>query len=112
MVIFVLVASNAFFGLRYLAATKELESAQTIAASQRYNERALSFMKMFIKRVIKSDKEVDFETRLQLENAVRQLNDPQVLESWQNFVNSQNEVDAQKNVKDLLDILVDKVYVK
>jgi|SRR3989338_8731399 len=112
MVIFILIASNAFFGLRYLAAAKELESAQIVASSQRYNERAINFMKMFIKRVIKSDKEVDFETRLQLENAVRQLNDPQILLVWQNFVNSQNEIDAQKNVKDLLEVLVEKVYIK
>ncbi len=112
IVIFVLLASNAFFGLRYLAATRELDGARTIVTTQRYNERALNFLKMFIKRVIKSDKEVDFETRLSLENSVRQLNDPKILASWQKFVNSANEVEAQKNVKDLLEALVEKVYIK
>ena len=103
---------NIFFGLRYFAAVKELEGTKVVLTTQRYNEKTINFLKMFIKRVIKSDKEVDFETRLKLENAVRDLNDEQILALWQKFVNSQNEVEAQKNVKELLDLLVDKVYIK
>ena len=112
IIVLTLFVGNIFFGLRYFAAVKELEGTKVVLTTQRYNEKTINFLKMFIKRVIKSDKEVDFETRLKLENAVRDLNDEQILALWQKFVNSQNEVEAQKNVKELLDLLVDKVYIK
>ena len=85
-------------------------------STQRYNAKYLDFLKMFIRLVIKSDKEVDFETRWKLENSVRELadeySDPQILLQWQKFVASTNETEAQKNVKDLLAMLVDKTYLK
>ncbi len=99
-------------GLLYFQATKELAGEKSIISSQRYNDLDISFLKMFIKDVIKSNKEVDFDTRLKLENAVRDLKDPQLLAQWQKFVNSQNEVDAQNNVKDLLEMLADKIYIQ
>ena len=111
-VIVVLLAGNVFFGFEYYSARKELEGARVTMSTQRYNDMILNFMKMFIKKVIKSDKEVDFDTRLKLENSVRELNDPVILDQWQKFVNSADEAEAQKNVKDLLDMLVDKVYIK
>ncbi len=107
-----LLAGNIFFGLSYLAKQKELEGTQIVISTQRYNAMMLNFAKMFIKRVLKADKEVDFETRLKLENAVRDLKDDQVLQLWQQFVNSKDEVEAQKNVKDLLDTIMDKVYIR
>ena len=109
---FALLISNVFLGLRYFTVVKELEGTKIAISSQRYNEQVINFLKMFIKRVIKSDKEVDFETRLKLENSVRDLKDEQILALWQNFVNSQTEAEAQKNVKELLDLLVEKVYIK
>lgn len=112
MIVVVLLLGNIFLGLRYYSATKELEGTRVTLATQRYNDMVLNFMKMFIKRVIKSQTEVDFETRLKLENSVRDLDDPQILAQWQKFVNSQSETEAQANVKDLLDMLVDKVYIK
>lgn len=111
-IIVILLGGNLLVGSLYFSATKNLEGARIVISSQRYNTMTLNFMKMFIKKVIKSDKEVDFETRLKLENAVRELNDPTILAQWQKFVNSQAEAEAQKNVKDLLEILIDKVYLK
>ncbi len=112
VVVLALLAGNIFFGLQYFELQKELEGIKTVSSSQHYNEMVLKFVKLFIKRVIKSDKEVDFDTRLKLENAVRELDDAQILSQWQKFVNSSSEVEAQKNVKELLDILIDKVYIR
>ncbi len=108
----VLLGSNLLFALLYFQTAKELEGAQVIISTQRYNDLNINFLKMFIKRVIKSDTEVDFDTRLKLENSVRDLNDPEILAQWQKFVASQSEAEAQKNVKNLLEMLADKIYIK
>src|SRR3989344_8816787 len=116
VVFLVLFGSSVLFGLLYFQTAKELEGTKITLSSQRYNAKYLDFLKMFIKLVIKSDKEVDFETRLKLENAVRQLKeeygDEEILLQWQKFVASTNEAEAQKNVKDLLAMLVEKTYLK
>ncbi len=116
IIFLVLLGSNILFGLLYFQTAKELSGAKIVMSTQRYNAKYLDFLKMFIKLVIKSDKEVDFETRLKLENSVRQLaeehSDSEILLQWQKFVGSTDESDAQKNVKDLLSMLVDKTYLK
>ena len=116
VIFLVLFGSNVLFALMYFQTAKELEGTKITLSSQRYNAKYLDFLKMFIKLVIKSDKEVDFETRLKLENAVRQLKeeygDEEILLQWQKFVASTNEAEAQKNVKDLLAMLVEKTYLK
>ncbi len=115
VIFLVLFGTNVLFASLYLQAKKELEGTKVILSSQQYRSKYMDFLKMFIKLVIKSDKEVDFETRLKLENAVRGLNeeynDPEILAQWQKFVNSGNETEAQVNVKELLGMLVDKIYI-
>lgn len=116
VIFLVLFGSNLLFALMYFQTAKELEGTKISLSTQRYNAKYLDFLKMFIKLVIKSDKEVDFETRLKLENAVRQLKeeygDEEILLQWQKFVGSNDEITAQKNVKDLLSMLVEKTYLK
>ena len=104
----VLIAGNLYFSMRVVSAKGELASARAIIAGRQENNRTLDFLKMFVRDVIKSDKEVDFDTRLKLENAVRELNDKEVLVKWQAFVDSKDEIQAQVNVKDLLELLVAK----
>jgi len=108
-VILLLIISNIFFGFKYLTVQKELQQTQTALEAQKTNEKVLDFAKLFIEKVLKAKGEVDFETRLKLENAVREIRDKEILEKWQNFTNSQTEEEAQENVKDLLEILVDKI---
>ena len=112
VVFLVLLGGNVLFATLYFQTTKELEGIKVIVSSQRYNDLAINFLKLFIKQVIKSNKEVDFDTRLKLENSVRDLKDAELLAQWQKFVSSQNETDAQTNVKDLLEMLVNKIYIK
>lgn len=112
VIFIVLVGISLLFAGLYFEANKELESTKVVISSQRYSGKYLNFLKMFVKLVIKSEKEVDFDTRLKLENSVRELEDADVLAMWQKFVASQNESEAQKNVKELLAVLVEKIYIK
>ena len=81
-------------------------------ATFRQNEKTAEFFKMFVDNVLKSKTEVDFETRLKLENAVREINDKRVFDAWQRFINSQTEADAQENVKEVLASLSDRLLAK
>jgi|YNPMSStandDraft_1061717.scaffolds.fasta_scaffold07955_7 flagellar biosynthesis/type III secretory pathway M-ring protein FliF/YscJ len=76
------------------------------------NQKILLFTEKFIDKVIKTDKEVSAEERLELENDLREINDSQITEAWERFVLSKDEDEAQKNVKNLLAILLRKIREK
>ncbi len=109
IIIIILIAGNLFLGFKYLSARQELAKIATVTNQSDVNDKILDFTSMFIKDVLKTDKEVDFETRLVLETNVRNLNDPEIMAQWQNFTNSKTEVEAQDNVKKLLETLVAKI---
>jgi hypothetical protein len=112
---------NIFLLYRYLLITKEVEKIK-IASSlpeknavifpNTKNEKIINFLKLFITKVLKAEGEVDFETRLKLENAVREIQDKEILDQWIKFTESKTEDESQKNVKDLLEILVNKLQIK
>lgn len=110
--IIVLVAGNIFFGGKYILSQKEFNQEKVVLEKQKLNEDILNFTKLFIEKVLKTETEVDFETRLMLENAVRNLDDKDILKQWQEFVASQDENEAQEKVKDLLSILINKIKIE
>ncbi len=69
----------------------------------------LNFIKFFIEKVLKAENEVDFETRLKLKNAVRNLSDEEILNQWNKFVESKTENEAQEEAKNLLEMLINKI---
>ncbi len=81
---------------------KELNVHQT-------NTNIVSFLSTFIKKVLKAKDEVSFEDRLKLENAVRDLNDKELLSLWESFTQAQTSEQIQQNVKNLLEGLVSKI---
>lgn len=83
---------------------KEYARAQEVEASSRLQE----FRDLFDEKILLSDKEVDFETRLQLETAVRNLNDPQVLAQWEKFTQSTSKEEATVQARNLLGLLIKK----
>jgi len=106
---------------RYLLITKEVEKMKiasglpeksVIIFPNTKNERIINFLKLFIAKILKAEGEIDFETRLKLENAVREIQDKEILDQWTKFTESKTEEEAQKNVKDLLEILVNKLQIK
>lgn len=112
IIILILLGSNVFLGVKYFAAQKELKETKVILQTQEINNKVLDFTKLFIAEVLKSETEVNFETRLKLENAVRNLNDDEILARWNKFTESETEAEAQEEVKDLLEMLVSKIKVQ
>lgn len=110
IILFLLLAGNFSLLFRYLTAKKELrEIKNRPLEASKINEPVLSFTKFFIEKVLKAEKEVDFETRLELESSVRKLDDEGILVQWQKFVDSKTEAEAQQEVKNLLELLVNKI---
>lgn len=112
ILILILLAGNVFLGVKYFSVVKELRQTQTTLETQKTNEKVLDFTKLFVAKVLKAETEVDFETRLKLENAIRNLGDEEILAQWQKFTESKTEADAQTKVKNLLEILVSKIKVQ
>ncbi len=105
----VLFSASAFLGWSYYNAKRNLQSVQETLDLKVRKEKVVDFAKLFIEKVLVVDAEVDFETRLELENAVRDLKDDEVMVQWQKFINSETELDAQKEVKNLLKLLIGKI---
>jgi len=103
-----LLLATAFLGYNCWLGQKEIAALRVESAAFHRQDQSLKFLQLFIKKVLKANTEVSFETRLQLESDIRQLNDDKIFAQWQSFVNSKTETEAQNNVKDLLDLLVDK----
>ena len=109
VIIMALLASTVFFALSYFSAYQELQTLKSAQNKTELNTKVLDFTSLFIKKVLQADTEVTFETRLSLENAVRDLKDDQIMAEWQTIVASKTELDAQNSVKMLLGTLVDKI---
>ncbi len=107
--IVILLAGVLYFGFQVKFLTAELENAKKEIAVTQTNEKVLNFTGLFIEKVLKSDSEVDFDTRLKLENAVREIHDDLIFSLWDKFVKSKTEAEAQKVVKDLLGVLISKI---
>lgn len=104
-----LLISSVFLGVKYFSGAKELQRTRAALETQKTNGEILSFTKLFIDEVLKAKTEVNFETRLKLENAVRDLGDEKILAQWSKFVDSKTESGAQEEVKNLLEMLVSKI---
>ena len=109
LIIGALVIGNTFFVLNYFFVSSELETLKFTQVKVELNTKVVNFASMFIKKVLQANAEVDFETRLSLENSVRDLKDAEVMTEWQNFTGSKTEAEAQNSVKKLLGILVSKI---
>lgn len=108
IIILILVAVNVFFGVSYFFARQQLQIVERQLNIQQNSTKIVNFTKLFIEKVLKAEKEVSFEDRLKLENAVRDLNDDEILRQWEKFTASKTELEAQEAVKNLLELLVKK----
>lgn len=75
---------------------------------QQADARILSFADMFVEKVLMANKEIDFDTRLSLETAVRTLNDQQIFDEWQEFTKADTREEASQHAKVLLNTLIKK----
>ena len=106
-----LLAGNIYLLQQNNAARQALRASQEQPSATEVNEKVLNFAKLFVQKVLKAEGEIDFETRLELENAVRGIGDSDILAQWQRFVESKTEQEAQAEVKNLLELLVNKIRV-
>lgn len=109
IIILILIGGNVYFGFTYLETQKELQQNQSIIETQKTNKKVIEFTNIFIKKVLQAENEIDFDTRLNLENLVRDLEDKAILEQWQKFTESKTPTQAQLEVKNLLEILISKI---
>lgn len=108
-VIGILLAGNVFLGVGYFLQNQEAQKMQTELASQKLNTGVIRFLDLFIVKVLKSNTEVSFEDRLKLENAVRDLKDKDILAKWEGFTGATTQDQVQQGVKDLMQLLVEKI---
>ena len=109
VIIIVLIASTTLFAYKYFESRTLALSLQKSADTKLLNSKVVDFAGLFVDKVLKAEKEVSFDDRLQLENAVRDLKDSDILAAWNAFVASKSQEEAQSAVKNLLSILVHKI---
>jgi len=108
ILVLLLAVLNVFFTWKYATLQANLQAAKVQLAGQNSDKKVLDFMRIFIEKVLRAKKDVSFDDRLKLETMVRGLNDNQVLDQWNKFVNSKDQSSAQEEVKNLLSLLVQK----
>ena len=111
ILVIILLVTNLLWAWAYFHERSELADQQSFERAEMLNTKVVGFLKMFIDDVLLAQQEVNFDTRLKLENAVRDLKDNQVLAQWDKFINSRTEIEAQQEVKKLLSVLADKIQV-
>lgn len=110
LLIFVLIAGNILLGIEYLLSRIELNEIKQISKVQQTNAKILFFAKLFVDKVLLGSNVVGFEDRLQLENAVRDINDAEIFAQWQKFTNASTDEGAQREVGILFNMLLDRIY--
>lgn len=87
----------------------QLYTVMQIYNLQQKDAKILDFTGMFIEDVLMANKEIDFDTRLSLETAVRALSDGDIFSQWQRFVKSSTKETSSTEAKILLDLLIKKI---
>jgi hypothetical protein len=95
--------------LKYFKLQKEIPSPKEKIMIKEINEGVLEFTQLFIEKVLKGYKEVNFEIRAELDRRVRELGDSQILAQWNNFLESKSEAEIQEEVIKLLNLLIVKI---
>ncbi len=109
-ILFILsLIANALLVGSYFLLRVDFTKAQKIIEQRQNNKKVLDFTSLFIEKVLRSETDVDFEERLTLETAVRDLNDQEISFQWRKFTESKTKEDAQIEVKNLLALLLEKI---
>ena len=109
VIILLLISSNVFFAFKYMQAQEESTQLKTDLTETDTKLPIIAFNQLFVDKVLRAEGEVSFDTRLELENQVRDLNDTEMLEQWNKFVNATDEAEAQSEVKNLLSLLAQRM---
>ena len=110
VLIFLLLASNIVWGLEYTSKKAQLVTAQQELSTITQNKKILTFQKLFVDKVLNANGIVDFKTRVELQNAVTDIHDEAITQTWNAFLSAKTESDGQNRVKELLSLLATKAY--
>ena len=105
----VLALTSGYLLVECFLTRADLKEANQIIEAQQMNVKIVDFTQLFIDKVLSGQSEVSFEDRLQLENAVRDINDQEIFDQWQKFVNGGTNDEGQINLTRLLKLLVTKI---
>lgn len=109
VLVLVLLTGVALLGMKNISLQKELLRVSSVQQKEMTSQLNLYFLKLFVDKILDANgREVDFETRLKMENEARRLGDAEILAQWQKFTNSKTEADAQVQTKELLKLLINK----
>jgi len=109
LIILILAAVVIVLGVQLYIINQNLKLAQNTVKTFQYDQKVLNFTKLFIAKVLKADGEVSFDDRLALENSVRGIDDKTIFDQWQKFISAKTALEAQIEVKNLLEMLVGKI---
>lgn len=100
------LATNVFLGINLLIENKKnIELRQGI----RLHGKVLDFANLFINKVLRAEGEISFEDRLKIENAVRDTQDNDIYDEWQKFVGAKTELEGREGIKNLLQLIINKI---
>jgi len=111
LIIIILIAAVLVLAGQYYVTRQKLVTSENTVKTFQYDQKVLDFTKLFIAKVLKADGEVSFDDRLQLENLVRDINDKVIFDQWQKFIKPKTALDAQIEVKNLLELLANKITI-
>ncbi len=112
LLVLVLVLTNIIWGVGYFGEKNERRIAEIELAKITQNKKIAAFQKLFVDKVLMANGEVDFDTRVELQNSARDTGDQAVIEAWNNFLSSKTESEGQKRVKELLSLFASRIYIK
>ena len=108
LLLLVLLAGNLFFSIQYIYSIKADQAPKIDQGAQDViHIKNSNFLKLFINKVIKANGTVTYEDRVQLENDVRQIHNPELTAQWELFVGSKDPKKAEQAASDLMLILAD-----
>jgi hypothetical protein len=88
---------------------QQLQEANQSIKGQKANEKIVIFTQLFVDKVLSGQDEVSFEDRLQLENAVRDINNQEIFTQWQKFAKGGTTTETQQNLAKLLKLLMSNI---
>ena|SRR3989338_9266628 len=108
-IIVALTALNLTLAWQWIATAQQTEKLNQEVIRNDKNHKIIVFTQLLTDTVLNQDKEISFEDRLELEQAVRNLNDQEIFDQWQLFTKSTSDAETQKNFIDLIKLLLSKV---
>ena len=106
LIFIAIICLASFFAWQWYKSLKEMK-----IMSENYieNERIVNFISLFTSNMLSTEKEVSFNERLKMENAVRDIDNQEIFNQWQGFTDSSSDKEAQENARILLKLLVENL---